>query len=199
MATGKPSGAALSRENCRMRHPGACIHNDGRCHISSPARQGVLQRPLKGKGAGGAAQGGGKQSEDGANANGNEEVEKEEDDDDEEEEKRTAPLELMAEFLGAIMGADYKLARKLCEMILIFEPHNAEAKQYLPVIEARITQEVEASQHEDSSDEDDDEESDDDDDDDLDDDDDDDDSEEDEDEPFRRNALCLNLQQISIK
>nr|XP_032821377.1 glutamate-rich protein 2 [Petromyzon marinus] len=198
MATGKPSGAVLSRENCRMRKPGACIHNDGRCHISSPARQGGLQQPLKGKGAGGAAQGGGKQSEDGANANGNEEVEKE---DDDEEEKRTAPLELMAEFLGAIMGADYKLARKLCEMILIFEPHNTEAKQYLPVIEARITQEVEASQHEDSSDEDDYEESDDDDNDDLDDDDDDendDDSEEDEEEPFRRNALCLNLQQISI-
>ncbi|CAM9852552.1 unnamed protein product [Lampetra fluviatilis] len=72
-----------------MRHP-------GRCHISSPARQGGLQRPLKGKGTGGAAQGGGKQFEDGANTNGNEEVEKEEDDDDEEE-KRTAPLELMAE------------------------------------------------------------------------------------------------------
>ncbi|XP_054828370.1 glutamate-rich protein 2 [Eublepharis macularius] len=53
-------------------------------------------------------------------------------------EKRTAPLELMGEFLKAIMEQDYTLAKKLCQMILIYEPQNPEAQQFLPLIEQKL-------------------------------------------------------------
>ncbi|XP_039769085.1 glutamate-rich protein 2 [Ornithorhynchus anatinus] len=53
-------------------------------------------------------------------------------------EKGTAPLELMAEFLRAIMDQDYNLAKKLCQMILIYEPENPEAKQFFPLIEEKL-------------------------------------------------------------
>ncbi|XP_077175861.1 glutamate-rich protein 2 isoform X3 [Paroedura picta] len=53
-------------------------------------------------------------------------------------EKRTAPLELMGEFLKAIMEREYSLAKKLCQMILIYEPQNPEAKQFLPLIERKL-------------------------------------------------------------
>ncbi|XP_060112978.1 glutamate-rich protein 2 [Heteronotia binoei] len=55
-----------------------------------------------------------------------------------EAEKRTAPLELMGEFLKAIMERDYNLAKKLCQMILIYEPQNPEAMQFLPLIERKL-------------------------------------------------------------
>ncbi|XP_038607531.1 glutamate-rich protein 2 isoform X2 [Tachyglossus aculeatus] len=53
-------------------------------------------------------------------------------------EKGTAPLELMAEFLRAVMDQDYNLAKKLCQMILIYEPENPEAKQFFPLIEEKL-------------------------------------------------------------
>ncbi|XP_054977753.1 glutamate-rich protein 2 [Sorex araneus] len=52
-----------------------------------------------------------------------------------------APLELMAEFLRAEMGHDYHLAKKLCEMILIYEPENPEAKEFFSVIEEMLQME----------------------------------------------------------
>ncbi|XP_062974678.1 glutamate-rich protein 2-like isoform X1 [Elgaria multicarinata webbii] len=57
---------------------------------------------------------------------------------DNEAKKRIAPLQLMGEFLKAIMEQKYSLAKKLCQMILIYEPENPEAKQFLPLIEQKL-------------------------------------------------------------
>ncbi|XP_048340430.1 glutamate-rich protein 2 [Sphaerodactylus townsendi] len=72
---------------------------------------------------------------------------------DGEAEKRTAPLELMGEFLKAIMQHDYRLAKKLCQMILIYEPHNPEAEQFLPLIERKMQLESEQEAVEEETDE----------------------------------------------
>ncbi|KAJ6660762.1 hypothetical protein lerEdw1_017388 [Lerista edwardsae] len=83
------------------------------------------------------------------------------DDDDSEQgndvQKQIAPLELMGEFLKAIMEQKYSLAKKLCQMILIYEPENPEAKQFLPLIEHKLLLE---SEQPDDEEEDDDEETD---------------------------------------
>ncbi|XP_010605264.1 glutamate-rich protein 2 [Fukomys damarensis] len=64
------------------------------------------------------------------------------DDDDRNSKKDTrAPLELMAEFLRAEMGRDYHLAKKLCEMILVYEPENPEAKEFSSLIEEMLMKE----------------------------------------------------------
>ncbi|KAM6174245.1 glutamate-rich protein 2 [Erethizon dorsatum] len=52
-----------------------------------------------------------------------------------------APLELMAEFLRAEMSRDYHLAKKLCQMILIYEPENPEAKEFSSLIEEILLKE----------------------------------------------------------
>ncbi|XP_062852591.1 glutamate-rich protein 2 isoform X1 [Trichomycterus rosablanca] len=57
---------------------------------------------------------------------------------DEDTAEFPAPLELLAEFLKAVMEKNYILAKKLCQMILIYEPENAEAKHFLPLIEERL-------------------------------------------------------------
>ncbi|XP_026999180.1 glutamate-rich protein 2 isoform X4 [Tachysurus fulvidraco] len=68
--------------------------------------------------------------------NGDEEEECEEEDEDTAEIR--APIELLAEFLKAVMERKYALAKKLCQMILIYEPDNPEAKHFLPLIEERL-------------------------------------------------------------
>ncbi|XP_061092863.1 glutamate-rich protein 2 isoform X5 [Conger conger] len=55
-----------------------------------------------------------------------------------EDEERRAPIELFAEFLKSVLDKDYILAKKLCEMILIYEPDNPEAKQFIPLIEEKL-------------------------------------------------------------
>ncbi|KAL1273355.1 hypothetical protein QQF64_029217 [Cirrhinus molitorella] len=85
------------------------------------------------------------------------------------------PLELFAEFLQAVMTKNYQLAKKLCQMILIYEPQNSEAKNFLPLIEEKLL--IEADEESDDDDESDDYDTSDDDDDVEDDDDDDDDDE----------------------
>ncbi|XP_069321394.1 glutamate-rich protein 2 [Eulemur rufifrons] len=66
----------------------------------------------------------------------------EDNDEDSNPKKDTcAPLELMAEFLRAEMGRDYHLAKKLCQMILIYEPENPEAKEFLALIEEMLLME----------------------------------------------------------
>ncbi|XP_028605859.2 glutamate-rich protein 2 isoform X1 [Podarcis muralis] len=66
-----------------------------------------------------------------------------------EVEKRVAPLQLMGEFLKAIMEQKYSLAKKLCQMILIYEPENPEALQFLPLIEKKLVLESERAAKED--------------------------------------------------
>ncbi|XP_050967448.1 glutamate-rich protein 2 [Labeo rohita] len=63
------------------------------------------------------------------------------------------PLELFAEFLQAVMTKNYQLAKKLCQMILIYEPQNSEAKSFLPLIEEKLL--IEADEESDDDDDDD--------------------------------------------
>ncbi|XP_037379412.1 glutamate-rich protein 2 isoform X2 [Talpa occidentalis] len=80
----------------------------------------------------------------------------EEDNDDSSPTKNThAPLELMAEFLRAEMGQDYHLAKKLCQMILIYEPENTEAKEFFSLIEELLLMEKAQDLEEDEDSEDD--------------------------------------------
>ncbi|XP_026230830.1 putative uncharacterized protein YGR160W [Anabas testudineus] len=104
------------------------------------------------------------------------EEEEQTDKEDIEDEDLKAPVELIIEFLRAIMDKDFQLASKLCQMILIYEPHNLDASEFLPLIRKQLQKEQEEESSEDDDDDDDDDE-DDDDDDDEDDNDNDDDSE----------------------
>ncbi|XP_021469583.2 glutamate-rich protein 2 isoform X7 [Oncorhynchus mykiss] len=69
--------------------------------------------------------------------------------DDDEEEGYRAPLELMAEFLKSVMEKDFVLAEKLCQMILVYEPNNPEAKQFIPLIQERLEREQEEKSQDD--------------------------------------------------
>ncbi|XP_071348066.1 glutamate-rich protein 2 [Trachinotus anak] len=73
----------------------------------------------------------------------NEEEEQTEEEDAEDEE---APVELKIEFLRALMDRDFQLAQKLCQMILIHEPDNPEASEFLPLIQRKLLEEQEAEQ-----------------------------------------------------
>ncbi|XP_052037117.1 glutamate-rich protein 2 isoform X2 [Apodemus sylvaticus] len=64
-----------------------------------------------------------------------------EDDEGPAKKETRAPLELMAEFLRAEMGRDYQLAKKLCQMILIYEPENPVAKEFFSLIEEILLKE----------------------------------------------------------
>ncbi|XP_062906186.1 glutamate-rich protein 2 [Mobula hypostoma] len=64
--------------------------------------------------------------------------EEENGDEGNKEEERRAPIELMGEFLKAIMDRDYKLSSKLCQMILLYEPENSEAKQFEVLLEKKL-------------------------------------------------------------
>ncbi|KAK5919219.1 hypothetical protein CgunFtcFv8_023127 [Champsocephalus gunnari] len=44
------------------------------------------------------------------------------------------------------MVRDLKLASKLCRMILIYEPDNPEASEFLPLIQKKLSQEQETGQ-----------------------------------------------------
>ncbi|KAM6178339.1 glutamate-rich protein 2 [Rhynchocyon petersi] len=78
------------------------------------------------------------------------------DDEDNEDSKPNkmihAPLELMTEFLRAEMDRDYNLAKKLCQMILIYEPENPEAKEFSSLIEEMLLIEKTQSPEEDDED-----------------------------------------------
>lgn len=49
-----------------------------------------------------------------------------------------APNELLEEFLVYVMQKNYPDALKLCGFILMYEPHNALAKEYLPILEQKV-------------------------------------------------------------
>ncbi|XP_038574544.1 glutamate-rich protein 2 isoform X4 [Micropterus salmoides] len=65
---------------------------------------------------------------------------------DVEDEDIRAPVELIMEFLRAVMDRDFQLASKLCQMILIYEPGNPEASEFLPLIQKKLLEEQEAEQ-----------------------------------------------------
>ncbi|XP_056392136.1 glutamate-rich protein 2 isoform X2 [Hyla sarda] len=60
------------------------------------------------------------------------------DEDESDDESGRAPIQLLAEFVTAVMDEDYQVAKKLCQMILIYEPENPEAKQFSPLIEEML-------------------------------------------------------------
>ncbi|KAJ8255416.1 hypothetical protein GJAV_G00204630 [Gymnothorax javanicus] len=68
-----------------------------------------------------------------------------------EDEESRAPIELFAEFLKSLADKDYILAQKLCQMILVFEPDNPEAKEFLPLIEEKLLLGQEESEDDESS------------------------------------------------
>lgn len=69
------------------------------------------------------------------------------DDDDEEEEPRKAPNELFMEFLECLMKKEFATAEKLCRMILIYEPDNAEAQKFHPIILEKLEIDKEAKEN----------------------------------------------------
>ncbi|XP_043849070.1 glutamate-rich protein 2 isoform X3 [Dromiciops gliroides] len=72
--------------------------------------------------------------------------------------KNVAPLELMTEFLRAVMSRNYTVAKKLCQLILIYEPENPEAKQFSSLIEEKLLMEkTHAGEEEEDEDEEEDE------------------------------------------
>ncbi|XP_055613849.1 dentin sialophosphoprotein isoform X2 [Uranotaenia lowii] len=54
------------------------------------------------------------------------------------DESLSAPTELLAEFLSAVMLRDYVNALKYCKLILQYEPHNATARDFYPHILSKI-------------------------------------------------------------
>ncbi|ESO86796.1 hypothetical protein LOTGIDRAFT_166797 [Lottia gigantea] len=66
------------------------------------------------------------------------ENEDDDDDDEDDDEKPKAPNELFMEFLTCIMNKDYPTAKKLCRMILIYEPQHEEALKFQNLIEEKI-------------------------------------------------------------
>ncbi|KAM5265214.1 glutamate-rich protein 2 isoform 4-T5 [Hipposideros larvatus] len=55
-------------------------------------------------------------------------------------------------FLRAEMGHDYHLAKKLCQMILLYEPENPEAKEFFSLIEEMLLMEETQNLEEDDQD-----------------------------------------------
>lgn len=97
-------------------------------------------------------------------ANDKESPEAQHDEEENESDEGLVPLELFAEFLQAVMIKNYQLAKKLCQMILIYEPQNSEAKRFLPLIEEKLLMEADEESDDDddesdTSDDDDDDES----------------------------------------
>ncbi|XP_037314246.2 glutamate-rich protein 2 isoform X2 [Pungitius pungitius] len=74
---------------------------------------------------------------------------------DVEDEDIETPVQLIMEFLGAVMGRDYRLASQLCRMILIYEPDHPEASEFLPLIQSKLLKEQEEDQSTDEEDDDD--------------------------------------------
>ncbi|XP_058495474.1 glutamate-rich protein 2 [Solea solea] len=75
------------------------------------------------------------------------EVKKDEEETEEEEDKDLkAPLDLLIKFLAAVTDRDFESAHQLCQMILIYEPDNPEASEFLPLIHRKLLEEREAEQ-----------------------------------------------------
>lgn len=65
----------------------------------------------------------------------------------------SAPIELLSEFLSALMLRDYETAFTHCKTILHYEPENQTAMEFFPLIQQRLS-EVDADANDSSSDED---------------------------------------------
>lgn len=57
-----------------------------------------------------------------------------------EDKNQTAPIELLSEFLSALMLRDYETAFVHCTTILQYEPENQTAVEFFPLLQQRITE-----------------------------------------------------------
>ena len=57
----------------------------------------------------------------------------------------SAPVELKAEFVECLHSKDWVNALKLCKMILMYEPNNPTAKEYITVLQERLLLDDEVS------------------------------------------------------
>merc|ERR1712004_194943 len=72
-------------------------------------------------------------------------------DESSDETPSAAPVELKAEFVQCLQSKDWANALKLCKMILIYEPENPTASEYITVLEERIQIEEEATTEDETS------------------------------------------------
>ncbi|KAF6206281.1 hypothetical protein GE061_017510 [Apolygus lucorum] len=56
------------------------------------------------------------------------------------DESISAPTEILAEFLSAVMLKDYETALKYCKIILQYEPNHVTAKEFYPLIMEKLNQ-----------------------------------------------------------
>ncbi|XP_060524094.1 uncharacterized protein LOC132700647 [Cylas formicarius] len=75
------------------------------------------------------------------------------------DESISAPTEFLAEFLSAVMLKDYVTALKYCKLILQYEPNNATAKEFYPLILEKLKHQINSNTEEASSNDSEDEES----------------------------------------
>lgn len=59
------------------------------------------------------------------------------------DEQNKAPMEILAEFLSALMSREYKTALGYCQQILQYEPSNKTALEFYPLIQQKIKLETE--------------------------------------------------------
>lgn len=52
----------------------------------------------------------------------------------------SAPIEMLSEFLSAVMSRDYEAALNYCKTILLYEPSNKIVQEFYPLIQERILQ-----------------------------------------------------------
>ncbi|XP_023153980.1 glutamate-rich protein 2 isoform X1 [Amphiprion ocellaris] len=78
---------------------------------------------------------------------------------DVEDEDLKAPVELKMEFLRAVKEKDFQQATKLCQTILVYEPDNPVASEFLLLIQKKLLEEQEAEQSSDEDEEEEDEDS----------------------------------------
>ncbi|CAF0979240.1 unnamed protein product [Adineta ricciae] len=73
-----------------------------------------------------------------------EEIEESSSSNDDDEPIR-APMQLKIEFINSIMFRQWELAKKLCQFMLMYEPDNAEAQQFAPLIDYMLAHEQSSS------------------------------------------------------
>uniref|UniRef100_A0A3Q1FKB3 Glutamate-rich 2 n=1 Tax=Acanthochromis polyacanthus TaxID=80966 RepID=A0A3Q1FKB3_9TELE len=66
------------------------------------------------------------------------EEEEQTEEEDAEDEDLKAPVELKMEFLRAVKEKDFQLASKLCQTILVYEPDNPVASEFLLLIQKKL-------------------------------------------------------------
>ncbi|XP_077580868.1 glutamate-rich protein 2 [Stigmatopora nigra] len=50
-------------------------------------------------------------------------------------------IEDYIQFLSALRAKDFQLAKRLCQMILVYDPHHPEASEFLPLIQRKLLKE----------------------------------------------------------